>query len=315
MILFHPFHGDPAGQPMNSSFLVVGIGEALFDCFPDGRRVLGGAPLNVAFHADQLLKPVGGVGGVVSRVGDDEAGREIAGRVSGWGSGSLLQSDPDRPTGTVVVRPRGDEVDYEIVREVAWDYLSWSPELAALSRRCHAVSFGTLAQRSPVSAETIRRFVEEARAAVRLFDVNLRQNFYSRAILEDSCSLANLVKCNSDELPSIHRTFFEAESGSPPREQAERLRNRFDLDAWIVTRGKDGTQAVTRSGTFDAEPVSYPSLPDADPVGAGDGCTAAILVGLLLKKPWEEILALANRVGAWIASRPGATPKLPETLT
>lgn len=301
---------------MNSSFLVVGIGEALFDCFPDGRKVLGGAPLNVAFHADQLLKPAGGNGVVVSRVGGDEAGREIVGRVAGWGSGSLLQTDPDHPTGTVVVRPRGDEVDYEIVREVAWDYLSWSPELEDLSRRCHAVSFGTLAQRSPVSGETIRRFVEQARTAVRLFDVNLRQNFYSRAILESSCSLANLVKCNSDELPSIYRTFFEAESGSPsPPEQAERLRSRFELDAWIVTRGKDGTQAMTRSGTFDAEPVGFPSLPDADPVGAGDGCTAAILVGLLLKKPWEEILALANRVGAWVASQPGATPKLPGTLT
>lgn len=302
------------GLPMNPYFRVVGIGEALFDCFPDGRKVLGGAPLNVAFHAHQLLNrlSIDGEGRVVTSVGDDADGRAIAEHLNGGNGGptAMLEIDSVHPTGTVVATPREDEVDYEIVREVAWDYLRWYPHLGDLAQQCDAVCFGTLAQRSPVSRETIRRFVSEARQALRLFDVNLRQDYYSREVIESSCSLATLVKCNREELPLIHRMFF-GESNASLEDLAEHLRSHFDLDAWILTRGKRGTQAMARSGLIDAAPVSYPPVVNADPIGAGDGCAAAILVGLLLKKPWEEILALANRVGAWIASRPGATPKLP----
>ena len=222
---------------MNSSLQIVGLGEALYDVFPN-RRVLGGAPLNVAFHAHQLLQSLGGEGVIVSRVGSDEAGRELLEEVSRWGSNRFLQVDPDHPTGRVLVKHSGSEVQYEIVEEVAWDYLAWTPELSELSRSCDALAFGSLAQRASPSRETIQRFVREAIQAIRLFDANLRQSFYSPEILRESCQLASLVKCNHEELSTMHRLCC-ATSPRSEQEQIRDLMEQFGLEAFVLTRGAE----------------------------------------------------------------------------
>ena len=170
--------------------IVVGLGEALFDLLPAG-PVLGGAPLNVAVHAHQL----GAEGILVSRVGRDEFGdrirKELASRSM---SADHLQTDPDRPTGTVQVTLRNGEPQYDIVPDVAWDAIDFTADLEALASRCAAVCFGSLAQRGSRSSAAILRFLDRAGRAVRLFDVNLRQRYYSRGVLTAGLERSTMVK-------------------------------------------------------------------------------------------------------------------------
>jgi len=220
---------------MSSGRIIVGIGEALFDVFPAERR-LGGAPLNVAVHAQQL----GNAGVVVSRVGQDAPGQALLDDLKGRGMDVWhIQSDPDNPTGTVYVEPGADgAAAYEIVSDVAWDYLQWDGDLADLADHAAGVCFGTLAQREAQTRNTIYRFLGEAKRATRLLDVNLRQDFYDRQKLRRSMELASAVKMNADELRVLADLFNlgEDEAGA-----VGKLMREHELDWAAVTRGEAGT--------------------------------------------------------------------------
>jgi len=301
---------------MATRFTIVGLGEALFDVFPD-REELGGAPLNVAVHAQQLGKPVGVSGVVVSRVGQDDRGQQIVEALRQRDMDlSHIQTDPDRPTGTVYVDLRADGThDFDIVRDVAWDWLQFDPDLDELARRCSAVSFGSLAQRNGQARSSILRFLSAARSAIRLFDVNLRQDYYDSNILRKSCDHATVVKLNEQELPTVARLVgLSGGDDEQPSVMAGRLRQQYKLKAVVLTRGERGTQYITADGVADGQPPTWERADDADSVGAGDACTAGVLVGMLLRWPVERIVHLANHMGAFVASQGGATPELPDDL-
>ena len=289
--------------------IVVGLGEALFDLLPAG-PVLGGAPLNVAVHAHQL----GAQGILVSRVGRDEFGdrirKELASRSM---SADYLQTDPDRPTGTVQVTLRNGEPQYDIVPDVAWDAIDFTGDLEALAPRCAAVCFGSLAQRGSRSSAAIIRFLDRAGRAVRLFDVNLRQRYYSRAVLTAGLERSTMVKLNETELPRVLQTLGLAVVGEVD-DRMEALRRAFGLGVAVLTRGAQGTVLYTSVGRFEGKPVSYPARPNADNVGAGDACSAGLLVGMILGWSPARTVELANHLGAYVASVPGATPVLPAPL-
>lgn len=290
---------------------IVGIGEALFDIFDDEQR-LGGAPLNAAVHAHQL----GSNGMVVSRVGQDDLGMRIAQELERRGmSTAHLQSDPDRPTGTVIVHLSGEgEPEYDILPHVAWDVINFDYDVEDLARRCHAVCFGTLAQRDGQSRNTIYRFLDSSRRAVKLFDVNLRQNYYDRRILTRSLESATAVKLNKSELRTLDEMFH---LGGSFDAAAQSLLEKYRNVQWLaLTRGPEGTVVYTPDGqTHETAPAPVDtSQPGADTVGAGDATTAALLHGYLRRWPWERTLELANELGAYVASQPGACPPLNDRI-
>jgi fructokinase len=313
---------------MTRELTIVGLGEALFDLLPSG-KALGGAPLNVACHVQQLLQhgasrhphptplPEGegtaggtGRGVVASRVGHDELGDEILAALAARGmTADYVQRDPGHPTGTVRVELQGGQPSYDIVGDVAWDYFELAPAWEQLAGRCAAVCFGTLAQRSAQSRHVIWQFLDAAPQAVRLLDVNLRQDFYDRHVLRESCRRATLIKLNEHELPVLAELLGLKASAVDDR--VTELRARCNLDAVVYTRGARGTLLVLESGPVDAPPAGYPPEPDADAVGAGDACSAGILVGWVRGLPPARTAALANHLGAFVASRHGATPDLP----
>jgi fructokinase len=295
---------------------VVGLGEALFDVYPD-RRVLGGAPLNVALHAHQMAAVLrgGGRGIPASRVGVDDLGRRLLAELAARGIPALgLQHDPDRPTGCVLVTLDSGEPSYEIVEDTAWDRLDFTTEWRDLAMQCEAVCFGTLAQRSPQSRMAIEQFLEQAPRAIRMFDVNLRQHYFSAELIRRSCTLATVVKLNRHELTQVLQLLEFSHTTGSVDDQVMALREHFSLAAVVLTRGAAGTVLYTAAGKIDGEPVSYPRHPDADSVGAGDACAAGTLTGMLLGWPAERIVALANAAGAYVAAQSGATPQLPPDL-
>jgi fructokinase len=286
--------------------VIVGIGEALFDVYGEQAR-LGGAPLNLAVHAHQL----GNEGVVVSRVGQDDRGRFVAEELARRGmTTEHLQTDPDLATGTVLVDldDKG-EPSYQILPGVAWDALQFDPDLETLARRCAAVCFGTLAQRQGQTRNTIYRFLQAAPQAIRLLDVNLRQDFYDRRTLQRSLELATAVKLNGaelrvlDEQMGLGATFDDAAAG---------LLKKFANLKWLaLTRGAEGTAVYTPSERFTADPVVIDVV---DAVGAGDSAAAALLHGAVRRWPWARSLTLANRLGAFVATQSGACPPLPQEI-
>jgi fructokinase len=289
--------------------IVVGLGEALFDLLPAG-PVLGGAPLNVAVHAHQL----GAEGILVSRVGHDMLGARLRAELASRSmSAAHLQSDPERPTGTVEVTLRNGEPQYDIVPDVAWDAIEFTPDLDALASRCAAVCFGSLAQRGSRSSQAILRFLDRASRAVRLFDVNLRQRYYTRDVLTRSLERSTMVKLNETELPRVMDTLGLAAAGDVD-DRIETLRRAFGLGVAVLTRGEGGTVLYSDRGRFEGTPVSYPALPGADNVGAGDACSAGLLIGMMRGWSPGRTVDLANHLGAYVASVPGATPRFPAAL-
>jgi fructokinase len=292
---------------MSDTPVIIGLGEALFDVFPDQER-LGGAPLNVAVHAHQL----GNTGIVASRIGDDERGRQIMRHLRFRDMRSdYLQIDTARDTGIVNVTLDDGEPSYEIVLGAAWDSLRFDRRFGALASQCDAVCFGTLGQRQSESRAAIQRFVESATAAVRLFDVNLRQEFYSGPLIKKSLKLASAAKLNSDELAVVSRLLeIHAEDEAAA---ATHLREQFALDFVAVTRGPRGVVVYTEAGYVEAEPVKA-DLSGGDRVGAGDSTAAALLHGKVRNWPWERTVKLANTIGALVASRCGACPPLDDVV-
>jgi len=294
------------------SFTIVGLGEALYDIFGDHRH-LGGAPLNLAVCADQLARAHHGRGVVVSSVGSDALGHELIETLHKRGlDASFIQTTPDHPTSTVIVDiDDGGQPSYNIVRNVAWDALQFSEDLEALAQQCDAVAFGSLAQRSDQSHDMIHRFLKAADRAVRLFDVNLRQDYFDARILQQSCELATIVKLNEAELPCVCDLLnINAQSDGA----AAALRATFDLEMVVLTRGERGTRLYTANDIIDGKPAHCAPASDADAVGAGDACGAALLVSRVLKRTPQQIADLANRCGAYVAAQPGGTPPLPDDL-
>lgn len=286
---------------MNRKRTIVGLGELLWDLLPGGRQ-LGGAPANFAYFANLL----GDRGFVASRVGNDDLGQQAAGRLHQLGSSTeYLQTDTTYATGTVEVRvDAAGQPQFEIARPVAWDFLQWTPAWKKLAEEADAVCFGSLAQRSPASRETIHQFLRSTRPqTLRVFDVNLRAPFYSRDVLEASLPLADVIKLNHDELPVLAELlgiFFRGEQST-----AEALLHASKAKLVCVTRGSCGSLLVGRKGAAE-HPGFRVSV--ADTVGAGDAFAATLVHHCLRGSPLEEMNEAANRVGAWVATQAGATP-------
>lgn len=296
---------------MTQAFTIVGLGESLFDVFPD-RAILGGAPLNVAYHAHQLCAGSGGRGIVASRAGTDELGQRLLEELHMRGlSTEFVQRDVLHPTGRVDITLNKGEPTYEFLADVAWDHLEWTPQWQQLAETCSAVVFGTLAQRCPTSRTTIQRFVESTKPAIRLFDVNLRVQFFDAETLQRGASLATAIKLNADELPIVLDRLGLSGDAS---DGGQRLLQAFassGLRHVVLTRGELGTELVSDGVSIRGEVPRFERHPHADNVGAGDACSAGMLWGWLNDWPSERTVALANRLGAFVASQPGATPNIP----
>jgi fructokinase len=279
---------------------VVGLGEVLWDILPD-RTCLGGAPSNFAY----VTTLMGDQGIVASRVGEDSRGLEALRRLEQLGLNiDHVQTDRDHPTGTVNVElDAKGQARYEIAQPAAWDFLQWTPEWQSLAETADAVCFGSLAQRADVSQATIRHFLAASPSAVKVFDVNLRQSYYSNEILAESMRLADIVKLNDEELPRIMSL-----AGLPFKDElssAQRLASTYDLKLACITRGGRGSLLV-RNGAFH-EHAGF-CVRVADTVGSGDAFTAGLVHEYLHGASLELMNEVANLVGAWVASEVGAMP-------
>ena len=293
-------------QPSPPPPCVIGLGETLWDVFPDG-AVWGGAPGNVACHAAGLGANVF----MVSGVGCDELGeRGIAALESHGIDCRHVQRDPRHPTGTVTVAlgPAGD-ASYVFASDTAWDHLGWEPSLGDLAARASAVCFGTLGQRAEESRRTIRRFLEAAGQAVRVFDVNLRQAIYSPELIRESLALANVLKLNDDELPVVAAAC--GVSADDPVAVVRELAERHGLRLVALTRGVAGSLLVA-DGVVSTRPAEARTI--VDTVGAGDAFTAAGVMGLLGGRPLDAMHDHAARLAAFVCGHRGATPRIPAEL-
>lgn len=285
--------------------LVIGIGELLWDLLPKGKQ-LGGAPANFSYHAHQL----GAEACVVSAVGDDPLGEELRQQLASWELSDAHIQTVGAPTGTVSVKlDAARHPTYVIHERVAWDRLELTPAAQELVGRADAVCFGTLAQRSEPARATIRTLVKRAPSrALKVLDVNLRQQFYSRNTLDASLRLANVLKLSDDELPIVTDLL---EISGDPREQIQEMADHYQVSTVILTRGDQGS-LLFRDGAW----ADHPGVPAevADTVGAGDAFAAAATLGLLADWSLDEISQQANAVAAFVATASGATPPLPDAL-
>jgi fructokinase len=288
----------------DAAITVLGVGELLWDVFPDGRRILGGAPANFAYHAGTL----GAHAVAVSAIGSDPLGRELIANFARIGMATDgLAVLPDRMTGTVSVSlDAAGKPTYIIHEGVAWDALPWSDGMARLAAGADVIGFGSLAQRSATSRDTIRRLLASARPdCLKVFDLNLRQQYFSRDVVAESLTAANVLKLNDEELPVVARLL-----GLPQTEDdaLSILMARYDLSMVALTRGSHGSLLLSRQARHE-----YPGCPAqvVDTVGAGDAFTAALAIGLHQGLALDAINAAANRLAAHVCAQAGATPPLP----
>ena len=282
---------------------IVGIGELLWDIYPDGRKVAGGAPFNFAFHCHQLGHPAV----IVTRVGDDDLGRELRDEVKRLGlSDEFIQTDHDHPTGTVRVTLDGSGVPtYEIVENVAWDHLRWTPELDTLGAGSVAVCHGMLAIRSTHSRRTIDRLCTAGRAALRVLDVNLRQPRPDPDSVYQALTTAEWVKVNEEELDELARVFGYSPSVLT---QVQYQLSGCDDTFWLVTRGPHGARIMSRGGVVLDEPAAPARV--VDTVGAGDAFTAAMVCLHLEGRPLGDCARFAGHYAARVCEYQGATPRV-----
>ncbi|MGP8201547.1 MAG: PfkB family carbohydrate kinase [Limisphaerales bacterium] len=283
---------------------VIGIGEILWDLLPSGKQ-LGGAPANFAYHAGAL----GARSCVISRVGQDSLGVEILQRLQSLGLPTAdIQVDPSAPTGTVSVTLSADgQPRFTIQENVAWDRLALEKSALAAAAEADAVSFGTLAQRREPARGTIQALLAVVRpGALRILDLNLRQHYFSRDIIETSLRLANIVKLNDSEWPVLAKMLGLRGS---LREQIEELARQRAQRLVCLTRGAQGSLLYSEGQWAEdpGEPVAV-----KDTVGAGDAFAAALAVGLLAGQPLDAINRRANQVARHVCACEGATPPLPE---
>lgn len=287
--------------------IVVGMGEALWDVLPEGKKI-GGAPANFAYHAAQFgLRSC-----VVSAVGNDDLGREILDTLTEKGLNYLIEM-VDYPTGTVQVELDGAGIPkYDIKEDTAWDNIPYTPELRELAGKARAVCFGSLAQRSETSRNTINHFLDdmpEDEGRLVVFDVNLRQNFYTKEILSRSMRRCDVLKINDEEITEVSRLF--GIPGSDFEEISRRLLERFNLKMLILTCGVKGSYVFTPDGA-SFQPT--PKVNVADTVGAGDSFTASFISAILKGKSVAEAHALAVETSAFVCTQKGAMPVLPERI-
>lgn len=288
--------------------LVVGMGEALWDVLPEGKKI-GGAPANFAYHVSQFGLP----SCVVSAVGDDDLGREIIENFTAKGLKQLI-ADVPYPTGTVQVEIDQSGVpQYEIKENVAWDNIPYTERLESLAERTTAVCFGSLAQRNVVSRNTINRFldvVSRNEENLIVFDVNLRQGFYNKEILCNSMKRCNILKINDEELVTVSRMF--GYPGIDLQDKCWILLGKYNLKMLILTCGINGSYVFT-PGNVSFQPT--PKVEVADTVGAGDSFTAAFIFSVLKGKSVSEAHSLAVRTSAFVCTEKGAMPTLPTQFT
>ena len=280
---------------------VVGLGEVLWDLLPEC-TCLGGAPANFAY----ITTLMGDQGIVASRVGEDSRGVEALRRMEELGLDiDHVQTDREHPTGVVNVKIDVQGfAHYDIAQPVAWDFLEWTLAWQRLAENADAVCFGSLAQRSEKARTTIRRFLDVMSPdAVKVFDVNLRQSYYSPEILSESMKLADIVKVNDEELPKIMGLFNLPHKDE--RSSAQRLTCEYRLKLVCVTRGGRGSLLVR--GEESSEHPGF-RVHVADTVGSGDAFTAGLVHEYLHGAPLALMNEVANLVGAWVASEVGAMP-------
>jgi fructokinase len=285
--------------------LIIGIGEILWDVFPQG-KVLGGAPANFAFHVSQL----GLNGCAVSAIGNDELGKEILHVLDEKRLNTHIEK-VNYPTGTVQVTLSGKGIpQYEICEGVAWDNIPFSDELETMAKRTKTVCFGSLAQRSAVSHATINKFLDSVPAdAMKIFDINLRQHFYSKALIDESLKRCNVLKINDDEVVLVSNLF--GWNGMTETETAARLMQDYKLDIVVLTKGTEGSYVFTPAETSF---LPTPLVEVADTVGAGDSFTAGFVASLLKGKSISEAHRKAVEISAYVCTQHGAMPLLPDSL-
>lgn len=288
--------------------MVVGMGEALWDVLPEGKKI-GGAPANFAYHVSQFGLP----SCVVSAVGDDALGREIVENFTSKGLNQLI-AEVSYPTGTVQVEiDQAGIPQYDIKENVAWDNIPYTDQLESLAKRTKAVCFGSLAQRNVVSRDTINRFLDampQTDDSLVVFDVNLRQGFYNKEILCNSMSRCNILKINDEELVTVSRMF--GYPGIDLQDKCWILLGKYNLKMLILTCGINGSYVFT-PGNVSFQPT--PKVEVADTVGAGDSFTAAFISSILKGRSVQEAHSRAVRTSAYVCTKKGAMPILPAELT
>ena len=288
--------------------IVVGMGEALWDVLPEGKKI-GGAPANFAYHVSQF----GLASCVVSAVGEDALGKEIIENFTSKGLNQLIAEVP-YPTGTVQVEidPAGVP-QYEIKENVAWDNIPYTTRLGQLAEKTKAVCFGSLAQRNIVSRHTINRFLDampQSDDTLVVFDVNLRQGFYTKEILCNSMKRCNILKINDEELVTVSRMF--GYPGIDLQDKCWILLGKYNLKMLILTCGINGSYVFT-PGNVSFQPT--PKVEVTDTVGAGDSFTAAFIASILKGKSVQEAHLRAVQTSAYVCTKKGAMPILPQELT
>lgn len=285
----------------SNGFVVVGLGEVLWDMLPTGAH-LGGAPANFAYMSGML----GARSAIASRVGADELGNSAIALLRASGIDvSCVQVDSSYATGTAVATMnRHGAARFCITEIVAWDHIAWTPDLAELAARADAVCFGTLAQRDEESMRTVRKFLEHTKTdCLRVFDANLRPPFWNRDILTESLRRASVVKLNEEELPfALECSSLQVGSVA---EAAEALRQRWGLVAVCITRGRHGSVIATEEGTAVH---AGRAVEVVDTVGAGDAFTAAMTLQFLNNASVASVSEAANAVACWVVAHSGAMP-------
>ena len=292
---------------MKKLFKIAGIGELLWDVFPEHKR-LGGAPANFSCHCGQL----GAKAYTISCVGTDSLGKSLREELKNIGVDTFyVIESKEHKTGKVNVSltDHGKPI-YEIIENVAWDYIPYTQNIQELAQTLDAVCFGSLAQRSSVSHKTIQTFLQNMpQDTLKIFDVNIRQSFYSKKLIEESLRLANILKLSDEELPVLAE-FFNL--GGDVQDQIEIIQTKFDLDLVAYTRGAEGSFLLNKSEIDDFPGIKANAI---DSVGAGDSFTASLCIGLLKGWSLDNINLFANKVASFVCSQKGATPILPKGLT
>lgn len=286
---------------------IIGLGEVLYDVLPEGAK-LGGAPANFAYHASQF----GFDAMAVSAVGNDALGDKALETFDNNGLKYIIPRVP-YPTGTVKVTLDAEGVPtYTFTPDVAWDHIPFTPEMEAIAKEARAVCFGSLAQRSETSRKTIHQFLSATPAdCLKIFDINLRGNFYNKEILRESMQKTNILKINDEELVTIGRLFDYP--GLDMEEKCRILLHRYHFKMVVLTCGTNGSYVFVPDGETSFMPT--PKVEVADTVGAGDSFTGAFTTCLLAGKTIKEAHERAVKVSAFVCTQKGAMPKLPEELT
>lgn len=285
---------------------IIGLGEVLYDVLPAGAK-LGGAPANFAYHVGQF-----GLNAVaISAVGNDILGEHALKQFDEVGLKYIVPT-VGYPTGTVNVSlNEGGVPTYEFTPNVAWDHIPFTPEMESLAKSARAVCFGSLAQRSEDSRETIHKFLDATpKDCLKIFDINLRGDFYNKEIITDSLKHADILKINDEEIVCIGRMFNYP--GLDMEEKCRIIMRRYHLKMVILTCGTNGSYVFAPNDVTSFMPT--PKVDVADTVGAGDSFTASFTAAILSGKDIKEAHKLAVDVSAYVCTRKGAMPKFPQEL-